>query len=139
MRETYKMRGWLSLSLIIVLFFSGICFDRGKTDPYFALPFSTASEMLQTVQQNGDKQDICASEQLGDSMLRGAAEVLKRTGAGQRNKTFSRLRSVLHAGAVCLNVNSSIYYRKWIETEKVIVSCKSVIISYIHQQDGSKG
>lgn len=133
------MRGWLSLSMIVILFFSGICFETGKTDPYFALSSNEVSEILQTVQQKEEQQDICTAEQLGASMLRGTAEVLKRTGSGQRNKTFSKLRSVFHTGGICIGVNGSICPGQWTETEKGIITCESIIISYIHQQDGSKG
>ena len=37
MRETYKMKRWMSICLIVVLFLSGMCFEKVKTDPEFGV------------------------------------------------------------------------------------------------------
>ena len=83
MKETYKMRRWISLCLIIILTVSGMCFERVKTDPDFGVSVSASSDILRTLQVQNAEQDMCSPDQLGDSMLRGSTEVLRRTVSGQ--------------------------------------------------------
>lgn len=91
MRETYKMKRWMSICLIVVLFLSGMCFEKVKTDPEFGVSKTVTSGVFQSLQNPTDSQDMCSSEQLGDSMLRSTGEVLRRTASGQRNRTFQSL------------------------------------------------
>lgn len=81
----------MSICLIVVLFLSGMCFEKVKTDPEFGVSKTVTSGVFQSLQNPTDSQDMCSSEQLGDSMLRSTGEVLRRTASGQRNRTFQSL------------------------------------------------
>ena len=139
MRETYKMKRWMSICLIVVLFLSGMCFEKVKTDPEFGVSKTVTSGVFQSLQNPTDSQDMCSSEQLGDSMLRSTGEVLRRTASGQRNRTFSNLSSFVKLGVAAGGASDNIFRSRAMNAAGAIVTCESVIIAYIHQQDGSKG
>lgn len=139
MRETYKMRRWISLCLIIILTVSGMCFERVKTDPDFGVSVSASSDILRTLQVQNAEQDMCSPDQLGDSMLRGSTEVLRLTVSGQKNRIFSRIRSLIRLTATLCGLPDTVFFREASITASSIITYGSVIITYIHQQDGSKG
>lgn len=139
MRETYKLKRWISLCLIIILSVSGMCFERVKTDPDFGMSVSSSSDILRTLQMQNSDQDMCSPDQLGDSMLRGSTEVLRRTASGQKNRILSRIRSLIRLSATPCELPDTFYFRKASITASSIITYGSVIITYIHQQDGSKG
>lgn len=109
MRETYKMKRWMSICLIVVLFLSGMCFEKVKTDPEFGVSKTVTSGVFQSLQNPTDSQDMCSSEQLGDSMLRSTGEVLRRTASGQRNRTFSKLSSFVKLGVAAGGASDNIF------------------------------
>lgn len=139
MRETYNMRRWISLCLIIILTVSGMCFERVKTDPDFGVSVSASSDILRTLQVQNTEQDMCSPDQLGDSMLRGSTEVLRRTVSGQKNRIFSKIRSLIRLTATLCGLPDTVFFREAGITASSIITYGSVIITYIHQQDGSKG
>ena len=139
MRETYKMKRWISLCLIIILTVSGMCFERVKTDPDFGVSVSASSDILRTLQVQNAEQDMCSPDQLGDSMLRGSTEVLRRTVYGQKNRIFSKIRSLIRLTATLCGLPDTVFSREASITASSIITYGSVIITYIHQQDGSKG
>lgn len=139
MKETYKMRRWISLCLIIILTVSGMCFERVKTDPDFGMSVSASSDILRTLQVQNAEQDMCSPDQLGDSMLRGSTEVLRRTVSGQKNRILSKMRSLIRLTAMLCGLPDTFCFREASITASSIITFGSVIITYIHQQDGSKG
>ena len=60
MRETYKMKRWMSICLIVVLFLSGMCFEKVKTDPEFGVSKTVTSGVFQSLQNPTDSQDMCS-------------------------------------------------------------------------------
>ena len=139
MKETYKMRRWISLCLIIILTVSGMCFERVKTDPDFGVSVSASSDILRTLQVQNAEQDMCSADQLGDSMLRGATEVLKRTASGQRSRGLSKVRSFGRVSIPSYINHGGYILRRIQHTASSIITYGSIIITYLHQQDGSKG
>lgn len=139
MRETYKMKRWISFCLIIILAVSGVCFEQVKTDPSFAVSSQTSPELLQSLSPHYVEQDMCSAEQLGDSMLRGATEVLKRTASGQRSRGLSKVRSFGRVSIPSYISHGGYILRRIQHTASSIITYGSIIITYIHQQDGSKG
>lgn len=139
MKETYKMKRWISLCLIIILTVSGMCFERVKTDPDFGMFVSVSSDILRTLQVQNTEQDMCSPDQLGDSMLRSSTEVLRRTVSGQKNRILSKVRSLIRLSAMLYEMPDTVFFREASITASSIITYSSVIITYIHQQDGSKG
>lgn len=139
MKETYKMRRWISLCLIIILTASGMCFERVKTDPDFGMSVSASSDILRTLQVQNTEQDMCSPDQLGDSMLHSSTEVLRRTVSGQKNRILPRVRSLIRLSAMLYEMPDTVFFREASITASSIITYSSVIITYIHQQDGSKG
>lgn len=139
MKETYKMKRWISLCLIIILTVSGMCFERVKTDPDFGMFVSASSDVLRTLQVQNTEQDMCSPDQLGDSMLRSSTEVLRRTVSGQKNRILSKVRSLIRLSAILYEMPDTVFFREASITASSIITYSSVIITYIHQQDGSKG
>lgn len=139
MKETYKMRRWISLCLIIILTVSGMCFERVKTDPDFGMSVSASSDILRTLQVQNTEQDMCSPDQLGDSMLRSSTEVLRRTVSGQKNRILSKVRSLIRLTATLCGLPDTVFLREASITASSIITYGSVIITYIHHQDGSKG
>lgn len=139
MKETYKMKRWISLCLIIILTVSGMCFERVKTDPDFGMFVSASSDVLRTLQVQNTEQDMCSPDQLGDSMLRSSTEVLRRTVSGQKNRILSKVRSLIRLSAMLYEMPDTVFFREASITASSIITYSSVIITYIHQQDGSKG
>ena len=139
MKETYKMRHWICLCLIIILTVSGMCFERIKTHPDFGMSVSASSDILRTLQTQNAEQDMCSPDQLGNSMLRGSTEVLRRTVSGQKNRIFSRIRSLIRLIETLCGLPGTVFFREASITASSIITYGSVIITYIHQQDGSKG
>lgn len=139
MKETYKMKRWISLCLIIILTVSGMCFERVKTDPDFGMFVSVSSDVLRTLQVQNTEQDMCSPDQLGDSMLRSSTEVLRRTVSGQKNRILSKVRSLIRLSAMLYEMPDTVFFREASITASSIITYSSVIITYIHQQDGSKG
>lgn len=139
MKETYKMKRWISLCLIIILAVSGMCFERVRTDPDLGMSVSAASDVLRTLQVQSAEQDMCSPDQLGDSMLRGSTEVLRRTVSGQKNRILSKIRSLIRLSATPCGLPGTVFFREASITASSIITYGSVIITYIHQQDGSKG
>lgn len=139
MKETYKMKRWISLCLIIILSVSGMCFERVRTDPDLGMSVSAASDVLRTLQVQSAEQDMCSPDQLGDSMLRGSTEVLRRTVSGQKNRILSKMRSLIRLSSTPCGLPGAVFFREASITSSSIITYGSVIITYIHQQDGSKG
>lgn len=139
MKETYKMKRWISLCLIIILTVSGMCFEHVKTDPDFGMFVSASSDVLRTLQVQNTEQDMCSPDQLGDSMLRSSTEVLRRTVSGQKNRILSKVRSLIRLSAMLYEMPDTVFFREASITASSIITYSSVIITYIHQQDGSKG
>ncbi len=139
MKETYKMKRWISLCLIIILSVSGMCFERVRTDPDLGMSVSAASDVLRTLQVQSAEQDMCSPDQLGDSMLRGSTEVLRRTVSGQKNRILSKMRSLIRLSSTSCGLPGTVFFREASITASNIITYGSVIITYIHQQDGSKG
>lgn len=139
MKETYKMKRWISLCLIIILTVSRMCFERVKTDPDFGMFVSASSDVLRTLQVQNTEQDMCSPDQLGDSMLRSSTEVLRRTVSGQKNRILSKVRSLIRLSAMLYEMPDTVFFREASITASSIITYSSVIITYIHQQDGSKG
>lgn len=139
MKETYKMKRWISLCLIIILTVSGMCFERVKTDPDFGMFVSASSDVLRTLQVQNTEQDMCSPDQLGDSMLRSSTEVLRRTVSSQKNRILSKVRSLIRLSVILCKMPDTVFFREASITASSIITYGSVIITYIHQQDGSKG
>lgn len=139
MKETYKMKRWISLCLIIILSVSGMCFERVRTDPDLGMSVSAASDVLRILQVQSAEQDMCSPDQLGDSMLRGSTEVLRRTVSGQKNRILSKMRSLIRLSSTPCGLLGTVFFREASITASNIITYGSVIITYIHQQDGSKG
>lgn len=106
MRETYKMKRWMSICLIVVLFLSGMCFEKVKTDPEFGVSKTVTSGVFQSLQNPTDSQDMCSSEQLGDSMLRSTGEVLRRTASVRDTFCHVPHHSVFRDGSMPFSVRN---------------------------------
>lgn len=137
--QVAKMKSWLNYFLIVILFFSGMCFDTVKVDSYSRTSNHSPVSTLQLVEGQLELPDFCTSEQLGASTLKGAVEVLSRNVLNQK----IRLRPRIGAFFSILEIlpENFHFYKANDATGlgSTIVRLETVIIAYIHHQDGEKG
>lgn len=139
MKLTYQMRRWMNICLIIVMLISGMCFESVKIHSYSGASRTDSASTLQIVHKSVITPELCGWEQLGEASLRGVQEVFHRNTYRQKSRSLFKLCTLVscrksHATTAMLAV-----FLVAILFSFIILHYETIIISYIHHQDGSKG
>lgn len=120
--------------LILTVFISGMCFEKIQADSFLKCEQSEVNDWVPALSaRETSSQTICTEEMLVGSNVLSPVSLTRRIGVRTLFRTILSLAFIEY-----LVRRSLLFSKAIIEKISFIVHSYSVIIHYIHQQDGAK-